>query len=258
MKATLLLLFLIVCSLCLGWSFFTHSRIAVAALESIEPSLLEAISGGLPLPLFNDWIGLQASFVDVDRYFVRELVPGHSFRIHNYPGIEGLTMSEILELPGMSRNALGALITAFFDVRNLSRSDDFAGTSYAIARLFHFASDLTMPLHVVNNNDGQLTGQPGLHVRIESILGNFFFRSEMLLRQGPRIFGDEEIPVVLFESIRKSMEQSKVFEAADMKRKSDTAYRFAALWRDVKEVFIEATSRAVYLCASLLMSALSL
>jgi hypothetical protein len=54
------------------------------------------------------------------------------------------------------------------------------------------------------------------------------------------------------------MEQSEVFEAADMKRKSDTAYRFAALWQDVKEVFIEATSRAAYLCASLLISALSL
>ncbi len=167
-------------------------------------------------------------------------------------------MSEILELPGMPRNALGALITAFFDVRNFARSGDFAGTSYAIARLFHFASDLTMPLHVVNNSDGQLTAQAGLHVRIESILGNFFFRSEMFLRQGPRIFKDEEIPAVLFESICKSMEQSKVFEAADLKRKSYTAYRFAALWRDVKEVFIEATSRAVYLCASLLMSALSL
>ncbi|HNR80706.1 MAG TPA: hypothetical protein PKG85_10660, partial [Mesotoga infera] len=148
MKATLLLLFLIACSLCLGWSFFTHSKIAVAALESIEPSVLETISGGLPLPLFNEWIGLQTSFVDVDRYFVRDLVPGHGFRIHNYPGIEGLTMSEILELPGMPRNALGALITAFFDVRNFARSGDFAGTSYAIARLFHFASDLTMPLHV--------------------------------------------------------------------------------------------------------------
>jgi len=241
----------------MGWSFFTHSDIAIAALDSLELETLDYLRGNVPVCLFKRWIGFQASFVDLDRYFVRDLVPGHSFLLERYSGIEELTMIEILELPGMKKNALGALIDAYYDLRELNRLGDFAGASYAMARMFHFASDLTMPLHVVRNSDGQLTGQPGLHVRIESVAGNLFFSRRLLSDFRPRVFSDKEIPVVLVESINISTKQAEIFEIADMRRLSEPFYSFQKLWRDIQYVFVEATGRAAFLCASLLVSSIA-
>ena len=104
--------------------------------------------------------------------------------------------------------------------------------------------------HVVNNNDGhQLVSRD--RVRIESILGNFFFRAKCSLCATAHLLETRRSPRCFSESIRKSMEQSKVFRRSRHEKKERLRLQVCRTLGDVKEVFIEATSRAAYLCVFL-------
>ena len=93
--------------------------------------------------------------------------------------------------------------------------------------------------------------------RIESVAGNLFFNRRLLPAFRPEVFSDDEIPVILIESIRKSMSQTEVFEVADSRRLSEPFYRYSELWKEIEDAFIEATGRAAFLCASLLVSSIA-
>jgi len=248
-------LLIVSCTACFGWGFTAHWQISVAALDLIESSTLNSIRGNIQEDVFKNWIGVQASCVDLDRYFVKDLVPAHTFIAERYEKIESLSLQEILDIPGMKRNAMGALIEAFFGVREHLLNEDFPSLAFAIARLFHFGSDLMMPLHVVRNSDGQLTDQPGMHFRIESIAGNVFFGMKQLSPESPIFLHDSEIAGFILNSIAQSANLASTFEAADKKRLSDCIYDYSALWEEISPAFTEAANRAAFVCASLLFSA---
>ncbi|MDD2333463.1 MAG: hypothetical protein PHD38_03580 [Mesotoga sp.] len=256
MKSILLLFLLASCTACFGWGFTAHWQISVAALNLIDSSTLNSIRGNVQEDVFKNWIGVQASCVDLDRYFVKDLVPAHTFIAERYVKIESLALQEILDIPGMKRNAMGALIEAFLEIREHFLKKNFPDLAFAIARLFHFGSDLMMPLHVVRNSDGQLTDQPGMHFRIESIAGTVFFGMKQLTPESAIFLQDFEIPEFILNSISQSASLASTFEAADKKRLSDSIYDYSELWEEISPAFTEAVNRAVFVCASLLKSAI--
>ena len=255
LKSILLLLLLASCTACFGWGFTAHWQISVAVLNLIDPSTLNSIRGNVQQDVFKNWIGVQASCVDLDRYFVKDLVPAHTFIADRYVKIESLALQEILDIPGMKSNAMGALIEAFLEIREHLLNENFPDLAFAIARLFHFGSDLMMPLHVVKNTDGQFTDQPGMHFRIESIAGTLFFGMKQLSPESPIFLQDFEVPGFILNSISQSASLASTFEAADKKRLSDSLYDYSELWKEISPAFTEAANRAAFVCASLLFSA---
>ena len=111
------LLILFFCTSCLGWGFVAHWQISVAALDLLESSILNSIRGDIQEDVFKNWIGAQASCVDVDKYFVRELVSDHTFLSASFPEITSLSLEDIKNSEALGKNAFGALIDAFFDIR---------------------------------------------------------------------------------------------------------------------------------------------
>ena len=250
------LLILFFCTSCLGWGFVAHWQISVAALDLLESSILNSIRGDIQENVFKNWIGAQASCVDVDKYFVRELVPDHTFLSASFPEITSLSLEDIKNSEALGKNAFGALIDAFFDIREYFVAKELPELAYAIARLFHFGSDLMMPLHVVRNTDGQFTDQPGMHFRIESIAGTLFLRKRSLASESPLVLQDAEIPRFILNSISQSASLASVFEIAGKKRLMDNVYDYSELWEEISPAFTEAVNRAVFVCASLLKSAI--
>jgi hypothetical protein len=72
-------------------------------------------------------------------------------------------------LPWREAEEFGNLRRAF---ERFSRNDTYApgDTVLFAAVASHYIQDAHMPLHASNNNDGQLTGQSGLHARFETAL----------------------------------------------------------------------------------------
>jgi hypothetical protein len=82
-------------------------------------------------------------------------------------GIE--TLKRIGTLPWRDAEQFGNLRRAFDGFR---RNFIYAPNDVVLfsAVVSHYLQDAHMPLHASNNNDGQLTGQNGLHARFESAL----------------------------------------------------------------------------------------
>src|SRR6185436_14731228 len=55
-------------------------------------------------------------------------------------------------------------------LRDELRRGDVDAARVTAGHLAHYAADATMPLHATENHDGQLTGQRGIHRRIEASL----------------------------------------------------------------------------------------
>ena len=56
-------------------------------------------------------------------------------------------------------------------LRGEIRRGDWSAARRTAGHLAHYAADATMPLHATKNHDGQLSGQRGLHQRVEAMLG---------------------------------------------------------------------------------------
>jgi hypothetical protein len=82
-------------------------------------------------------------------------------------GIE--TLKRIGMLPWREAEEFGNLRRAF---EGFKRNSIFAPSDTVLfaAVASHYIQDAHMPLHASNNNDGQLTGQPGVHARFETAL----------------------------------------------------------------------------------------
>jgi hypothetical protein len=79
------------------------------------------------------------------------------------------TLKRIGMLPWREAEEFGNLRRAF---EGFKRDGMYAPSDTVLfaAVASHYIQDAHMPLHASNNNDGQLTGQPGLHARFETAL----------------------------------------------------------------------------------------
>ena len=85
--------------------------------------------------------------------------------------------------PGRCNREFDRLVKAF-------RERDWAETRLAAAYLSHFVADATMPLHATRNYDGQLTGNNGIHRRIEVEMVARYHNVSMIAPSGITAIGD--------------------------------------------------------------------
>ena len=86
----------------------------------------------------------------------------------------------------------------------------------AAAYLSHFVADTTMPLHTTRNYDGQLTGNNGIHRRIEVEIVARFHNVSMIAPSGITEVGD---PVEwTFQQLERSLSFCPAFLKADTMR----------------------------------------
>jgi hypothetical protein len=110
-------------------------------------------------------------FLDLGRpelgpYPFTALPRDHSAAVEKF-GAEGL--NRIGTLPWREAEEFGNLRRAF---EGFARSSPLAASDTVLfaAVAAHYIQDAHMPLHASNNNDGQLTGQTGVHGRFETAL----------------------------------------------------------------------------------------
>ncbi len=93
------------------------------------------------------------------------------------------------------------------------RERDWDETRMAAAHLSHFVADTTMPLHATRNYDGQLTGNNGIHRRIEVEMVSRFHNVSMIAPSGIAEVGD---PVEwTFRELERSLSFCPAFLKAD-------------------------------------------
>ena len=109
-------------------------------------------------------------------------------------------------LPWTVNREFDRLVKAF-------RERDWAETRLAAAHLSHFVADATMPLHATRNYDGQLTGNNGVHRRIEVEMVARFHNVSMVAPSGITAIGD---PVEwTFQELERSLSFCPAFLKAD-------------------------------------------
>jgi len=109
-------------------------------------------------------------------------------------------------LPWTIQREFDRLVKAF-------RERDWAETRLAAAHLSHFVADTTMPLHATRNYDGQLTGNNGVHLRIEVEMVTRYHNVSMIAPSGITEIGD---PVEwTFHELERSLTLCPAFLKAD-------------------------------------------
>jgi hypothetical protein len=135
---------------------------------------------------------------------------------------------------------------------------DLAAARVTAGHLAHYASDATMPLHATENYDGQLTGQRGIHRRVEAELVDddleeYTRRTWKVGLRRP--IAPEGAEGALFAALEQGHEKVALVLTADhdaargTKRGSRLYYR--RLHADLVDVMAEQLGRAVTLTAAL-------
>ena len=109
-------------------------------------------------------------------------------------------------LPWTVQREFDRLVKAF-------RERDWAETRLAAAHLSHFVADTTMPLHATKNYDGQLTGNNGVHRRIEVEMVARYHNVSVVAPSGITEIGD---PIEwAFQELERSLSFCPAFLKAD-------------------------------------------
>jgi hypothetical protein len=102
------------------------------------------------------------------------------------------------------------------------RRGDWREANYDSVYLAHYAADLTQPLHVVSNYDGQQTGQRGIHERFEVGLVDLM-ADRWFLHPRPAV-KILNLRARIFEELLNSYRQSQGIFAADQRVRASFAY----------------------------------
>ncbi|MBI3586872.1 MAG: zinc dependent phospholipase C family protein [Ignavibacteriales bacterium] len=161
----------------LGWGFWAHKEIHRYAIQSLPPELkpfFEAnadtiISGSIAPDLRTsaDKEEVPVHFIDIDRYGkypFKELPQKYFDAVKKYGKVR---VDSNGTLPWRIEDFTLKLTAA------MKQHDKGKILFYAI-NLGHYIADSNVPLHAIENYDGQLTNQKGIHARWESRIPEMF------------------------------------------------------------------------------------
>jgi hypothetical protein len=135
---------------------------------------------------------------------------------------------------------------------------ELAQARITAGHLAHYAADATMPLHATKNHDGQLTGQRGLHRRLEAglvdaRLDRYAPRARRARRRPP--IAPERSEAALFAALERAYELVPRLLAADRAARRDTRAGSAVYYRrldaDVGGLLADQVGAAATLTAAL-------
>jgi hypothetical protein len=171
---SILSFFLLILLLC-SWGGTGHYYISYRSSYFMPTSLLNVVD-------WADSLGTHASDADDRKSWDPNESPRHYIDIENYPGF--LSSGRIVQTVDSAYLVYGSnflqnngllpystLIT-FDSMKSAFARNDLHRVLYFAEDLGHYVADGHMPLHLTNNYDGQLSGQSGIHSRIESTLVN--------------------------------------------------------------------------------------
>ncbi len=163
-------IYLVFGSIAQGWGDKGHQRINQAAAQIIDGSFgqyikyyADSLASHAPDPdawKRNDPEEGQRHYIDIDLYSAypfTDLPPTQAELISSF-GVENVRRWGIgpYWIEEYSRNII-----------EMMKAGDWAGVIIPLAALGHYVADLHMPLHVVANYNGQLSGNDGIHFRWE-------------------------------------------------------------------------------------------
>jgi hypothetical protein len=219
-------LFLTVCiaAAAFGWGDETHRAVARGAAvilpDEVRPFFLInsdfiARHSTDPdyLPINRTKAQRAEHFLDIDSYGA----PPFKDLPHDRAELEKKYGAQVVIerglLPWTVHREFERLVKAF-------RDRDWAEARLAAAHLSHYVADTTMPLHATQNYDGQMTGNSGVHRRIELEMVGRYHNVSLVAPSGIAEIGD---PV---EWTFRELERSLSFCPAFLK--ADTDARLAA------------------------------
>lgn len=163
--------------LCSSWGFFAHYRINRLAVFTLPKPMAGFYKSNI------DYITEHAVSPDKRRYVDSTEAPRHFFDADHYgkkpfeivpkkwkDAVAKYSKDTIIKygtVPWSIQYQYYRLVRAF-------KAHDTTGILNASAYLGHYVADAHVPLHLTQNYDGQLTGQPGIHALWESRLPELF------------------------------------------------------------------------------------
>ena len=215
-RAVALLLAVCVAAAAFGWGDESHRAVsrgaAVILPDEVRPFFLvnsDFIARHSPDPDYipNRTAAQRAEhFLDIDTYGAPPFKDLPHDRAELEKKVGAATVVAHGLLPWTVNREFDRLVKAF-------RERDWDETRIAAAYLSHFVADTTMPLHATRNYDGQLTGNNGVHRRIEVEMVARFHNVSMIAPSGITEVGD---PVEwTFQQLERSLSFCPAFLKAD-------------------------------------------
>lgn len=249
-----------------GWGFFAHEWINRLAVDALPPQLR---------PFFEQHREFLAEH-SVDPDLWRKDDPNEHFR--HFIDIDLYGPFPFSELPrdfaaakqkfgektvidrGLAPWWIEKQYARLMDLMKNGQTDSLLIVAAAIG---HYVSDLHMPLHTVENYDGQLTGNQGIHRRFEADMIERFASRIHLVPEPAEYIDDPR--AFIFDVIMRSYRLSDALLQADTQARAtekiydqpedfDAAY-YHALFGQVGEMAERQMSRAITAVASIWYSA---
>jgi len=164
-------------TLCSSWGFFAHYRINHLAVFTLPKAMVGFYEANI------DFITEHAISADKKRYVDSTEAPRHYLNADHYGKnpfaripqrwpdavvkYSEDTLAKNGTVPWTIQYQYYKLIEAF-------KSHDTTGILTTSANLGHYVADAHVPLHMTENYDGRMSGQPGMHALWESRLPELF------------------------------------------------------------------------------------
>lgn len=154
----------------IGWGYRAHKLINENAPSFLPPEMGEFIQQ-------TSFLSQHASDADNRKNNDPNESPKHFIDIDDYQeffdGTFPQQYNDALQMYGANRLVSNGLLPWVIDytvdsVAQCLRKNDWQRAFFHAADLGHYVGDLSMPLHVTKNYDGQLTNNSGIHSRYES------------------------------------------------------------------------------------------
>jgi hypothetical protein len=163
-----------------AWSFNVHRFIAARAIDAMPPALkpyykkyrAQIVEHAIDPDLWRN-AGWEEEpprhFLDLDAYgpYPFDALPhDHAEAVKKF-GQAMVTKNGVL--PWRTAEIYGKLVEAFTNLKN-GRPYAYENIKFFTSVLAHYVSDAHVPFHAIENYDGQLTNQHGIHARFETEL----------------------------------------------------------------------------------------
>lgn len=210
-----------------GWGFFAHKWINRVAIESLPDEIR---------PFFQSHqTYLSEHAIDPDLW--RQDDPDEQYR--HYIDIDMYGSHPFMELPrsfDAAQKKFGEetvikrgiapwwVVQTYENLVETMRVGKPDSIIFVAAAMGHYVSDLHMPLHNVENYDGQLTGNKGIHARFERWMIERYSEDMQLTVAKAHRF---DVPLdAIFEVVLESVQFAEAILAADSRAKvSGRVYR---------------------------------
>lgn len=199
----------------LGWGFWAHKEITKTAIESLPEEMRKFFRA------HTDSLIDKSVEPDQRRFGDREEPFRHYINIDRYGAYP------FAELPRRYDDAVRKFGKATVDsagtvpwriaefTEKLTESfkqRDAQGIIHYASHLGHYVADAHVPLHAVQNYDGQMTGQKGLHSRWESRIPEKF-GTAYRLEARPALYLDHPLESAFETILESSLEADSVLSA---------------------------------------------